>query len=67
MILIGNQMIYSRSLDNKDSEIHSTFEDWIVQIPASTGQKNVQIPYPIAEFVCQGTLSAPVVFYEACV
>ena len=39
-----------------------TLEDWIVQIPAPSGQKSVQMPYPIVEFFCQGPSSAPVVF-----
>ena len=43
-----------------------TFEDWIVQIPAPSGQNSVQMPHPIVEFVCQMPLSAPVVFNEAC-
>ena len=29
-----------------------TLEDWIVQIPAPSGQNSVQMPYPILEFVC---------------
>ena len=30
-----------------------TFEDWIVQIPALSGQNGVQMLYPIVGFVCQ--------------
>ena len=28
-----------------------TFEDWIVQISAPSGQNSVQMPYPTVEFV----------------
>ena len=30
-----------------------TFEDWIVQIPAPSGQNGVQMPYLIVRFACQ--------------
>lgn len=30
-----------------------TFDDWMVQIPAPSGQNIVQMPYPIVGFVCQ--------------
>ena len=30
-----------------------TFENWIVQIPAPSGQNGVQMPYPIVGFVCE--------------
>ena len=33
-----------------------TFEDWIVQIPAPSGQNGVQMPYPIVGFVCHTLL-----------
>mgnify|MGYP006896122196 CR=1 FL=1 len=42
-----------------------TFKDWIVQILAPSGQKSVQMTYPMIEFVHQGPWSATVVFYEA--
>ena len=29
-----------------------TFEDWIFQIPAPSGQNGVQMTYPIVGFVC---------------
>ena len=44
-----------------------TLEDWIVQIPAPSGQNGAQMQYPIVEFVCKMLSSAPVVFNEACV
>ena len=34
----------------------STFEDWIVQVPAPSGQNGVQMPYPIVGFVCHTLL-----------
>ena len=34
------------------------FEDWIVQIPAPSGQNGVQMPYPIVGFVCQTLLKS---------
>ena len=30
-----------------------TFKDWVVQIPAPSGQNGVQVPYHIVGFVCQ--------------
>ena len=33
-----------------------TFEEWIVQIPAPSGQNGVQMPYPFVRFVCQMSL-----------
>ena len=30
-----------------------TFENWIVQIHAPSGQNGVQMPYPIVGFVCE--------------
>ena len=30
-----------------------TFENWIVQIPAPSGQNGVQMPYPSVGFVCE--------------
>ena len=30
-----------------------TFENWIAQIPAPSGQNGVQMPYPTVGFVCE--------------
>ena len=37
-------------------ELLWTFEDWIVQIPAPSGQNGVQMPYLIVGFVCHTLL-----------
>ena len=43
-----------------------TFENWIVQIPAPSGQNRVQMPYPIVGFVCEIGHPLRTIFVGSC-